>query len=104
MRNEPQPGERKGLHSTGSDLDRKFWIALGLYGILAGLAWFTLGDDKVFVPWFDLSDWKMVAVSRPVQIRLIPLIVLGGFALRTVLARQAEKIRRDGDSGDGTPL
>jgi len=28
---------------------------------------------------------------------VFPLVVLGGFALRTVLARQAEKIRRDGD-------
>jgi len=97
-----QPGERKGLKSTDLDLDRKFWIALGLYGILAGLAWFTLGEDKVLVPWFDLSDWKIVAVSRPVQMRLIPLIVLGGFALRTVLARQAEKIRRGGDKGGGS--
>ena len=34
--------------------------------------------------------------------RLIPLIVLGGFALRTVLARQAEKIRRGGDKGGGS--
>jgi hypothetical protein len=33
---------------------------------------------------------------------LIPLIVLGGFALRTVLARQAEKIRRGGDKGGGS--
>jgi hypothetical protein len=97
-----QPGERKGRKSTDLDLDRKFWIALGLYGILAGLAWFTLGEDKVLVPWFDLSDWKIVAVSRPVQMRLIPLIVLGGFALRTVLARQAEKIRRGGDKGGGS--
>ena len=97
-----QPGERKGRKSTDLDLDRKFWIALGLYGILAGLAWFTLGEDKVLVPWFDLSDWKIVAVSRPVQMRLIPLIVLGGFALRTVLARQAEKIRSGGDKGGGS--
>ncbi|MGP8176116.1 MAG: hypothetical protein ACLP7O_16445 [Terracidiphilus sp.] len=94
-----QPGERKGLKSADSDLDLKFWVALGLYGILAGLAWFTLGGDKVLVPWFDLSDWKIVASSKPVQMRLIPLIVLGGFALRTVLARQAERIRRGREKG-----
>ena len=94
-----QPGERKDLKSATSDLDRKFWVALGLYGILAGLAWFTLGEDKVLVPWFDLSDWKIVASSKPVQMRLIPLIVLGGFALRTVLARQAERIRRGREKG-----
>ena len=98
MRGEPQLGERKG-QSTVSDLDRKYWIALVLYGVLAALSWFTLGEGKVQVPWFDLSDWKIVAASKPVQMRLLPLIVLGGFALRTVLTRQAEKIRR-GENGD----
>jgi hypothetical protein len=32
-------------------------------------------------------------------LRLVPLIVIGGLALRTVVAHQAEKIRREG----GTP-
>jgi hypothetical protein len=30
---------------------------------------------------------------------LIPLVIIGGLALRTVLARQAERIRRGGDEG-----
>ena len=102
MRKKPQPVERKGLISTGSKLDRKFWVALALYAVLAALAWFTLGGDKVLVPWFDLSEGKFVGVSRLVEMRLIPLIVLGGFALKTVLARHAEKIRRSGDGGGGT--
>ena len=90
MRNEPQPGERKGLHSTGSDLDRKFWVALVLYAALAVLAWFTVGEGAILVH------------GKPVELRLLPLIVIGGMALRTVLARQAEKIRRGGDRGGGT--
>jgi hypothetical protein len=102
MREVPQPGERKGLENSGSDLDRKYWVALTLYAVLAALAWFTLGGDKVLVPWFDLSEGKIVGVSRLVELRLVPLIVLGGFALRTVLARHAEKIRRGGDGGGGT--
>jgi hypothetical protein len=80
-----QPGKRVSLKSAGPDLDRKFWIALGLYAVLAVLAWFTLGDGKVLVG------------SKLVEFRLLPMVILGGMALKTVLARHAEKIRRDGD-------
>jgi len=90
MREEPQQGERKGLKSTGSDLDRKFWMALTLYAVLAALAWFTVGEGAILVH------------GKPVELRLLPLIIIGGMALRTVLARQAEKIRRGGDRGGGT--
>jgi hypothetical protein len=76
--------ERKleGLEGAGDDLDRKFWIAMALFAVLGLLAWFTIGDGSVMV------------MGKPVEIRLVPLIVIGGLALRTVLARQAEKIRR----------
>jgi hypothetical protein len=72
----------EGLSSTSEYLDRKFWIALGLFAVLALLAWFTIGDGSVMV------------MGKPVEIRLVPLIIIGGLALRTVLARQAEKIRK----------
>jgi len=76
-------GAVKGLHSSGSDLDRKYWIALALYGALAALVWFTMDAGRVLV-------W-----GRPVELRLVPLIIIGGLALRTVLALQADKIRHD---------
>jgi hypothetical protein len=75
----------KGLQSSDSELDRKFWVALAMFGVLAVLVWFTVGEGKVLV------------LGRPVEIRLVPLVVIGGLALRTMLARHAEKIRRGGE-------
>jgi uncharacterized membrane-anchored protein len=68
------------------DLDRKFWAALAMFAVLAVLVWLTMGDGSVLV------------FGKPVELKLIPLIVIGGMALRTVLARKAEKIRREKDS------
>jgi hypothetical protein len=87
MGSDPQPDERKGLESVNPDLERRFPIALGLYVALGLLVWFTMGDEKVLVhgKWVDL--------------RLLPLIVIGGLALRTVLARHADRIRRSGNEG-----
>jgi hypothetical protein len=100
MGSEPQPDERKGgmgaglrgAERTGSDLERRYPVALGLYVVLAVLVWFTMGEGKVLV------------MGRMVELRLVPLIVIGGLALRTVLARQADRIRRGGEAGSsGTP-
>jgi len=79
-------------HRTGSDLERRFPVALALYAVLAVLVWFTLDEGKVFV----LGKW--------VELRWFPLLILGGLALRTVLARQADRIRRRGEEGgNSTP-
>jgi hypothetical protein len=64
-------------------------MALLLYVVLAALAWFTLGEGKILVG------------GRLVELRWLPLVVLGGLALRTVIARQAEKIRREGNGEAG---
>ncbi len=82
MRERLQQGAR-----TGSELDRRFPVALALYGVLALLVWFTMGEGQV------------VVLGRPVEIRLIPLLVIGSFAFRTVMARQADRIRRGGEKG-----
>jgi hypothetical protein len=72
---------------SGSDLDKRFPLALAMYALLAALVWFTMDAGKV------------VVLGKPVELRLVPLIVIGGLALRTVLARQAERIRRAGEKG-----
>ena len=73
------------MKDADRDLDRKFWAALVMFAVLAVLVWLTMGDGSVLV------------FGKPVELKLIPLIVIGGMALRTVLARKAEKIRRDGE-------
>jgi hypothetical protein len=90
MGSEPQPDERKGLEGAHSDLERRFPVALGLYAVLALLVWFTMGEGAVLVH------------GRPVELRLVPLIVIGGLALRTVAVRQAERMRRRGEDGSGS--
>ena len=73
------------MKGAEADLDRKYWVALGMFAVLAVLVWLTMGDGSVLV------------FGKPVELKLIPLIVIGGMALRTVLARHAEKIRRAGE-------
>ena len=75
----------EALQSTGSELERKYWVALALYGVLAGLVWFTMDAGKILVE------------GKPVDLRLVPLLILGGLALRTVLALHADRIRRGGE-------
>jgi hypothetical protein len=88
MRGESQPGARTGLSGkdarrTGSELERRYPVALGLYLVLAVLVWFTVGEEKVLV------------AGRPVELRWVPLLIIGGLALRTMLARHADRIRKD---------
>jgi hypothetical protein len=78
------------VRSTGSQMDRKYWVALALYAVLALLVWFTMDAGKVPV------------FGKPVDLRLVPLVILGGLAAKTAVARHAEKIRRGADeSQDG---
>jgi len=68
----------------GRMLDRKYRVALILYAILAALSWFTL-------------DGKVPIGGQLVELRFIPLLIIGGLALRTMVAMKAERIRREGD-------
>jgi len=84
---EEEGGSGKSGLRSGSDLERRFPLALAMYAVLAALVWFTMDAGKVDV------------FGKPVELRLVPLIIIGGLALRTVLARQAERIRRQGEKG-----
>ena len=81
----------EGLQASGSDLERKYWLALLLFGLLGVLVWFTIGEGAVQV------------FGRPVEIRLVALLVIGSFALRTVLARQADRVRHGGHESECPP-
>jgi hypothetical protein len=92
MREEHQQETRKGRERTGLDLERRFPIALALYAVLAALAWFTLGEGSILVG------------GKAVELRMLPLVILGGLALRTVLGLHAERIRREeGKGGSSRP-
>ena len=66
---------------SSATLGKKYWVALVLYAALAVLSWFTL-------------DARIPVGGRLVELRLVPLVIIGGLALRTMLAMKAEKIRR----------
>ena len=74
--------ESDRVKRTGSDLEKKYPVALLLYAGLAVLVWFTVGEGNVLV------------YGRPVEIRLIPILILALFAFRTYVAMQADRIRR----------
>ena len=63
-------------------VERRFWIALMLYGTLGAVVWFTLGPGTIRV------------LGRAVDIRAIPMFVIATFVFRTWIARSAERIRR----------
>jgi hypothetical protein len=65
-----------------ASLDRKYWIALGLYAVLAVVAWWTIGGGTVAV------------FGRQIGIRWIPVFILGTFAFRTYIAMRADRVRR----------
>ena len=74
------------MAEPGISLEKKYRVALVLYAGLAILSWFTL-------------DARIPVGGRLVEMKFIPLVIIGGFALRTMVAMRAEKIRREGQEG-----
>jgi len=69
--------------------ERKFRIALALFAALALLDWFTLGQGTILV------------LGRVVEIRVVPLFIIGTLVFRTVVARSADRIRQGQASDQG---
>ena len=78
------------MAEPGISLEKKYRVALALYAGLAILSWFTL-------------DARIPVGGRLVELRFVPLVIIGGFALRTMVAMRAEKIRREGQEGQSKP-
>ena len=78
------------MAEPGISLEKKYRVALALYAGLAILSWFTL-------------DARIPVGGRLMELRFVPLVVIGGFALRTMVAMRAEKIRREGQEGQSKP-
>jgi hypothetical protein len=76
---------REEQEGARTELERKYGIALALYGVLAVLVWFTIGEGKISV------------FGRLIEIRWVPIFILATFAFRTVMAMQADRIRRGKD-------
>ena len=77
---------REDVKRSDTEMARRYPIALALYAVLALLSWFTL-------------EGKILLMGRPVELRLVPLVIIGGLAFRTIVAMQAERIRREGENG-----
>ena len=69
------------MAEPGSSLEKKYRVALVLYAGLALLSWFTL-------------DARIPVGGRLVELKFVPLIIIGGLALRTMVAMKAERIRQ----------
>ena len=74
------------MAEQGRALEKKYRMALVLYAGLALLSWFTL-------------DAKIAIGGRLVEMKFIPLVIIGGLALRTMVAMKADKIRNEGEEG-----
>jgi hypothetical protein len=62
-------------------IERRFYVALVIYAVLGLLIWTTLGYTPIRIE------------GRDIDFRVVPSLILGMFAVRTILFRQAERIR-----------
>ena len=79
------------------DLRKKFYVAMGMFAVLALVAWLTMSDSATLHVPIPVS-WEHsgpVFADVPMRLRTMTLAILAMFALRTWLHWRAEKIREE---------
>ena len=74
---------------------KRFYVALAVYAVLALLIWTTMTDVPLPVPAGVNEGRSLVWVKGHLGIRSLALMVVGLFALRTLLHWRAERIRSE---------
>jgi hypothetical protein len=69
----------------------RMWLALGILAALAILAWFTI-DGSTVLPVKEYSFGSFSFGGFGVQVRLLPELILGLFAVRVVTANMRARI------------
>jgi hypothetical protein len=67
------------------------YVALGVLVVLGGLAWFTI-DPAAVVHVRGFSNRYVGFEDRDIEIRWFPLLILGMFAVRVVLAHMRARL------------
>ena len=74
------------------------WVALGVLAALGLVAWFTI-DGRAVMPVQEYTLWGVTFGGFGVQIRLVPELILGMFAVRVVTANARARLEsEDGKS------
>lgn len=75
---------------------KKFYVALAVYAVLALLVWITIDNTAIYIPVPVGRDGHSVAYGAiRLSLRQLTWIILGFFALRTWLHWRADKIRAE---------
>jgi hypothetical protein len=92
-------GEKERSLNPAAD-KRRMYVALIVLVVLGGLSWFTI-DASAVVHVRGFSSRYVGFEDRDIEIRWIPILVLGMFGFRVVLANmrarlEAKKLEQEG--------
>ena len=75
---------------------KKFYVALAIYAVLALLVWITMDSTSFYVPVpVGFSHGEVIYSTLKLKLRAVTWMVLGIFALRTWLHWHAENARAE---------